>query len=113
MILGHAFAFMVINYGKKTEDEKDSFDKTKESPQTHSFDSPWKIFVMTITMALGEFQVILVASGPHQGKYIRKEQLSQALNCSCISELNTGAFTINLIVNAPVFSSDIQLQFRA
>ena len=65
MILGHAFAFMVINYGKKTEDEKDSFDKTKESHQTHSFDSPWKIFVMTITMALGEFQVILVASGPH------------------------------------------------
>ena len=43
MILGHAFAFMVINYGI----EKDSFE------------SPWKSFVMTITMALGEFQVIL------------------------------------------------------
>ena len=40
MILGHAFAFMVINYGI----EKDSFE------------SPWKSFVMTITMALGEFQ---------------------------------------------------------
>ena len=25
-----------------------------------------------------------------QGKYIRKEILTQALNCSCISELNTG-----------------------
>ena len=25
-----------------------------------------------------------------QGKYIRKEKLTQALNCSCISELNTG-----------------------
>ena len=36
-----------------------------------------------------------------QGIYIRKEKLTQALNCSCISELNTGAFTINLIVNAP------------
>ena len=45
MILGHAFAFMVINYGI----EKDSFE------------SPWKSFVMTITMALGEFQVILAS----------------------------------------------------
>ncbi len=35
-----------------------------------------------------------------QGKYIRKEQLTQALNCSCISELNTEAFTIKLIINA-------------
>ena len=42
MILGHAFAFMVINYGI----EKDSFE------------SPWKSFVKTTTMALGEFQVI-------------------------------------------------------
>ena len=25
----------------------------------------------------------------NQGKYIRKEKLTQALNCSCISELNT------------------------
>ena len=40
MILGHAFAFMVINYGI----EKDSFE------------SWWKSFVMTMTMALGEFQ---------------------------------------------------------
>ena len=45
MILGHAFAFMVINYGI----EKDSFE------------SPWKSFVMTITMALGEFQVIMTS----------------------------------------------------
>ena len=51
--------------------------------------------------------------GIFQGKYIRKEKLTQALNCSCISELNTGAFTINFIVYAPVFSSDIQLQFSA
>ena len=48
-----------------------------------------------------------------QGKYIRKGKLNQALNCSCISELNAGAFTIKLIVNAPVSSSDIQLQFSA
>ena len=44
---------------------------------------------------------------------VRREQLTQALNCSCTSELNTWAFTINLIVNAPVFSSDVQLQFSA
>ena len=44
---------------------------------------------------------------------MRKEKLTQALNCSRISELNTGALTIKLIVNAPVFSSDIQLQFSA
>ena len=44
---------------------------------------------------------------------VRREQLSQALNCSCTSELNTGAFTIKLIVNAQVFSSDVQLQFSA
>ena len=50
----------------------------------------------------------------HTKEYsVRREQLSQALNCSCTSELNTWAFTINLIVNAPVFSSDVQLQFSA
>ena len=42
-----------------------------------------------------------------------REQLSQALNCSCTSDLNTYAFTINLNVNVPVFSSDVHLQFRA
>ncbi len=45
-----------------------------------------------------------------QEKYIRNKQLTQALNCSCISEwirANTGAFAINFIVNAPVFSSDL------
>ena len=44
---------------------------------------------------------------------VRRDKLSQALNCSCTSELNTGAFTIKLIVNAQVFSSDVQLQFSA
>ena len=44
---------------------------------------------------------------------VRREELSQALDCSCTSELNIWAFTINLIVNAPVFSSDVQLQFSA
>ena len=44
---------------------------------------------------------------------VRREQLSQALNCSCTSERNTGAFTFKLIVNAQVFSSDVQLQLSA
>ena len=49
----------------------------------------------------------------HKEYSVRREQLNQALNCSCTSELNTGAFTIKLIVNAQVFSSDVQLQFSA
>ena len=44
---------------------------------------------------------------------VRREHLSQALNCGCTSELNTGAFTIKLIVNAQVFSSDVQKQFSS
>ena len=40
MITGHAFAFMVINFG----------------PNKQSFESPWKSLMMTLTMALGEFQ---------------------------------------------------------
>merc|ERR1712038_1360593 len=39
MIAGHAFAFMIVNYGHIKD----------------SFESPWKSFVMTLTMALGEF----------------------------------------------------------
>ena len=56
MILGHAFAFMVINYGI----EKDSFE------------SWWKSFVMTMTMALGEFQFedLYNSFGDHFFKYL-------------------------------------------
>ena len=37
---------------------------------------------------------------PDKEYSVRRDKLSQALNCSCTSELNTGAFTIKLIVNA-------------
>merc|ERR1712110_818995 len=40
MVIGHAFAFMVINFGHKS---------------MKSFDSPFKSVVQTLTMALGEF----------------------------------------------------------
>ena len=40
MIAGHAFGFMVLNYGHDQD----------------SFESPWKSLVMTLTMALGEYQ---------------------------------------------------------
>ena len=39
MVIGHAFAFMVINFGHDMK----------------SFDSPFKSVVQTLTMALGEF----------------------------------------------------------
>ena len=56
---------------------------------------------------------ILRSNPPSKEYSVRRDKLSQALNCSCTSELNTGAFTIKLIVNAQVFSSDVQLQFSA
>ena len=43
-------------------------------------------------------QVLVILHNNHhtcQGKYIRKEQLTQALNCNCISELNTGHLQLN------------------
>ena len=68
---------------------------------------------MSVKLSQDSFQWVFLDLDIFKEYSVRREQLSQAPNCSCSSELNTGAFTIKLIVNAQVFSSDVQLQFSA
>ena len=93
------------------------FSQVKEIGVIAGFVSQKRVF--HVPQSCCRLQNIFVAILHYTKEYsVRRDKLSQALNCSCTSELNTGAFTIKLIVNAAVYNmaliySDVQLNFSA